>query len=96
MLFKVDNSKLRDGILQPLVGWIYAGADHLVRNARFQLALPSTTAPPIEALLAEPERSLASAARLLLALERAGATRFIPKVRANLEEIAETVTDIAA
>lgn len=95
LLFHVSNSRLRDGVLRPLVAWIYAGTDHLVRNARFQLTLPATTVPPIEALLAMPARTLASAALLLLALEPAVGTRFTPQVRMNLKEIAGTVPSAA-
>lgn len=90
LLFHVSNSRLRDGVVQPLVGWIFAGADHLVRNARFLLTTPVTTVPPVEALLAAPGRSMASAARLLAALAPAVGTRFIPKVRDRLEAIIES------
>ncbi|WP_316399224.1 hypothetical protein [Bradyrhizobium sp. 33ap4] len=88
LLFHVNSSRLRDGVVQPLIAWIFAGADHLVRNARFRLSLPAMTVPPVEALLATPERTMASAARLLLVLAPAVATRFIPQVRSTLEEIA--------
>jgi len=88
LLLHVNNSRLRDGVAQPLIAWTYAGTDHLIRNARFRLSLPATTAPPVEALLAAPERTMASTARLLLALAPAAATRFIPEVRSTLEVIA--------
>jgi len=90
LLLHVNSSRLRDGVAQPLIAWIYAGADHLVRSARFRLSLPATTAPPVEALLAAPERTIASTARLMLALAPAAATRFIPQVRTMLEEIARS------
>ncbi len=88
LLLHVNSSRLRDGVAQPLIAWTYAGADHLVRNARFRLSLPTVTAPLVEALLVAPERTMASTARLLLALAPAVATRFIPQVRSTLEEIA--------
>ncbi|KZD21163.1 hypothetical protein [Tardiphaga robiniae] len=88
LLFHVNSSRLRDGVAQPLIAWIFAGTDHLVRNARFRLSLPATTAPPVEALLAAPERTMAAAARLLLVLAPAVATSLIPQVRSTLEEIA--------
>lgn len=88
LLLHVASSRLRDGIAQPLIAWVYSGAEHLVRNARFHLSLPAVTAPPVEALLAAPERTMASTARLLLALAPAVATRFIPQIRSTLEEIA--------
>ena len=89
LLLHVSNSRLRDGVVQPLVEWIFAGANHLVRNARFLLTTPVITVPPIEVLLAAPERSMASAARLLAALGPAVGMRFIPKVRDRIEAIFE-------
>jgi hypothetical protein len=44
---------------RPLVAWIFAGADHLMRNARFKPSLPAFTVPPVEAVLADPERTIA-------------------------------------
>lgn len=88
LLFHVNGSRLQSSVLQSTIAWIFAGADHLVRNARFRLSLPALTAPPVEAVLAMPERTLASAARLLLALAPAVSTRFIPSVQTQLEDIA--------
>jgi len=88
LLFHVNASRLRDGVAQPLVAWIFAGCDHLVRNGRFRLSLPASTVPPIEAMLSRPDRTTASAAELLLAFAPAAATRFIPQVRLALEKIA--------
>jgi len=87
LLIHVSNSRLRDGVAQPLIAWIFAGADHLVRNARFLLSTPAMTVPAVEAIIGTPDRSMASAARLLLALAPAAATTYIPKVRDRLEEI---------
>jgi hypothetical protein len=92
LLFHVNASRLQDGVLSPLVAWIFAGCDHLVRNARFRLSLPATTVPPIEAVLARPDRTLVSAAELLLALAPAAVARFTPQVRAMLEQIAGIAT----
>lgn len=90
LLIHASNTRLRDGVVEPLMTWIFAGADHLVRKARFLLSSPVTTAPPVEKILVVPERSMASAARLLLALSPAVGTRLIPKVRDRLESIIET------
>jgi hypothetical protein len=88
LLLHVNNSRLRDGVAEPLIAWIFAGADHLVRHARFNLSAPTITAPAVEALLVASDRTIPAAARLLLTLEPAVATRFIPQVRTTLEEIA--------
>lgn len=85
LIFHVNASKLRDGVLEPLVAWIFAGAEHLVRNGRFHLTTPTLTVPPVEAILKSTERSLSSASRLLLALGVAVDTNYIPQVRSNLE-----------
>jgi hypothetical protein len=90
LLIHVSNSRLRDGVAQPLLVWIFSGTDHLVRKARFLLSSPVTTASPVEKLLAAPGRSMASAARLLLALSPAVGTRLVPKVRGRLEAIIES------
>lgn len=89
LLIHVSNSRLRDGVAQSLIAWIFAGANHLVRSARFLLSTPAMTVPAVEAIIATPDRSMASAARLLLALAPAVATTFIPKVRDRLEAIVE-------
>lgn len=88
LLMHVHASRLRDGVEQPLVAWLFAAADHLVRHASFRLASPATTTPPVEAVIAAPARTLASSARLLLALVPAVGTRLIPEVRVRMEEIA--------
>jgi hypothetical protein len=88
LLFHVHSSRLQAGVLQPTIAWIFAGVDHLVRNARFRLTLPAVNVPPVEAVLAAPERTAASAARLLVALAPAVATRLVPMVRARLDDIA--------
>jgi hypothetical protein len=88
LLLHVNASRLQDGVLGPLVAWVFGGCEHLIRNGRFRLSLPATTVPPIEAVLAHPDRSLASAAKLLLALAPAAATRLASPVRAILEQIA--------
>lgn len=87
LLIHVSNSRLRDGVAQPLIEWLFAGADNLIRNARFRLTNPMITVPPVEAQLADAERSMASAARLLTVLAYAVGTRFIPQVRDRLEAI---------
>lgn len=87
LLIHVSNSRLRGGVAQPLIAWIFAGADHLIRNARFLLSMPSLTVPPVEAIMAASDRSMATAARLLLALAPAVATSYISKVRVRLDEI---------
>ena len=91
LLLHVNSSRLPMALPSPLIAWTYAGTDHLVRNARFRLSLPATTAPPVEALLTSPERTIASTARLLLALAPAVATRFIPQVRSTLQQSRETI-----
>ena len=88
LLFHVNASRLPVGVAEPLVAWIFAGCAYLVSNGRFRLSLPATTVPPVEAVLARPERTIASAAELLLTLAPAVATRFIPQARSTLEKIA--------
>ncbi|WP_426411613.1 hypothetical protein [Bradyrhizobium ganzhouense] len=88
LLFHVNASRLRSGVAEPLVAWIFAGCTHLVSNARFRLSLPATTVPPVEAVLARSERTIASAAELLLTFAPAAGTRFVPQARSTLEEIA--------
>ncbi|ESW77795.1 hypothetical protein NKL07_33465 [Mesorhizobium sp. C280B] len=90
LLFHVNASRLRLGVEEPLVAWIFGGCAYLVSNGRFRLSFPATTVPPVEAVLARPERTIASAAELLLTLAPAVATRFIPQARSTLEKIAGT------
>jgi hypothetical protein len=90
LLIHVSNSRLRDGVAQPLIAWIFSGVDHLIGNARFLLSMPTATVPPVEAIMATPDRTLASAARLLLALAPAVATTYIAQVRDRLHEITRT------
>ena len=87
LLIHVSKSRLREGVEWPLIAWIFAGADHLVRNARFLLSMPATTVPRVEAVLADPDRSMASAARLILALAPAVATSFMSPIHDRLHEI---------
>lgn len=90
LLLHVDNSLLRKGVEEPLIAWIFAAVDHLVRHARFRLFSPATTAGPIEALIAAPGRDRAAAAGLLLALAPAAPTSLLSEVRARLDKIAGT------
>lgn len=90
LLIHASNSKLRYCIEHSLIEWIFAGANHLVRNTRFLLMSPMITVPPVEALLAAPERSMASAAQLLAVLAPAVGTRLMSKVRDRLKDIVES------
>lgn len=90
LLFHLNNSRLRPSVEQPLLAWIFEGADHLVRNARFLLFAPATTVPPVEAIIAAPDRGMASAARLLLGLAHTVGTKFIPQVRERLGAISRS------
>lgn len=87
LLIHVSNSRLADGVAEPLVAWIFAGVEYLLRQARFSISTSAVTVPPLEAILAIPDRSVASAARLLLALAPAANTTYIPKVRDRLQAI---------
>ena len=88
LLVTVHNSRLRSNVAAPLIAWIFAGADQLIRHARFHLATPSLTVPPVEAIIQNPDRSFSSTARLLLALAPAVATSFVEPVRERLDRLA--------
>lgn len=51
LLIHVSNSRPRDVVAQPLIAWIFAGADHLLRDARFLLSMSATTVPAVEAIM---------------------------------------------
>lgn len=87
MLLHVNGSRLRDGVVQPLIAWIFDTTGRLVERARFRLSLPAVTVPPIQALLAAPERSISSAANLVLALEPAANAQFVAVVRSALQKV---------
>lgn len=89
LLIHVSNSRLRDGVAQALIAWIFAGVDHLVRHGRFLLSIPAVTVPPLEVIISDPDRSMASAARLITALAAAVSTTLIPKVKNRLGEIVQ-------
>jgi hypothetical protein len=50
--------------------------------------MPAINAPPIEAILAQPDRTLAAAARLLLAGAPAASTSIPAMIRTHMEELA--------
>jgi hypothetical protein len=90
LLLHVRVSRLRDGVADPLVAWLFDGWSHLVHAARFRLTMPAINAPAVEAVLSRPDRTLAAAARLLLAAAPAVSTVIPTIVRTHLDELAET------
>ncbi|AZO33565.1 MAG: hypothetical protein EOQ44_20355 [Mesorhizobium sp.] len=88
MLFHVRASKLRSGVAEPLVSWIFDKWSYLAGEGRFRLAAPNVNVPPIEVILSACDRSLANAARLLLAAVPAASIRIRADVRENLELLA--------
>lgn len=88
LLLHVEHSQLRDGVEIPLLNWIFAAVDHLVRHARFRLTTPQITVGPLEALLNAPVRDRAAAAHLLIAFAPAASARIPPKVRERLDIVA--------
>ncbi len=89
ILLHARATKWRDVVAPPIVEWIFEQWSRLVRTARFLLLDPSLTAPPIEAVLAAPERSLAAAARLVLAASRATNSPISEQIVPILLEIAD-------
>lgn len=81
-------SKLRSGVSEPLVKWLFAGWAYLVGGARFRLVAPNVTASAVEAVLSGAARTPAAAAKLLLAAAPTAATSMPTVVRECLEELA--------
>lgn len=88
MLLHVRVSKLRDGVADPLVRWLFDGWTHLARQARFRLTAPAINVPPIETVLSHSDRTLETAARLLIAAAPAASVSIPAIVRTCLEELA--------
>lgn len=88
LLLHARISKLREGVADPFITWLFDGWTTLVQASRFRLAMPAINVPPIEAILAQPDRTLAAAARLLLAGAPAASTSIPAMVRTHLEELA--------
>jgi hypothetical protein len=76
-------------VADPFLAWLFDGWTTLVQASRFRLAMPAINVPPIEAVLAQPDRTLAAGARLLLAAAPAASTNIPAAVRELLEELAE-------
>ncbi|WP_420607317.1 hypothetical protein [Novosphingopyxis sp.] len=91
LLLSVNGSRLPQDVAELLIAWTFAGAEHLVRNARFRLLTPDKTAPPVEEILLSTERTLGSTARLLLKLAPATGANFIPQIHSALEQIAQII-----
>ncbi|MER9947372.1 hypothetical protein [Mesorhizobium sp. M0047] len=90
MLFHVRASKLRSGVAEPLVSWIFDKWSDLAGEGRFRLATPTVNVPPIAAVLSASDCSLPNAARLLLAAAPAASVRMGKDVRENLELLAKS------
>lgn len=88
LLLHAHISKLRDGVADPFITWLFEGWATLVQASRFRLAMPAINVPPIEAILAQPDRTLAAGARLLLAAAPAASTSIPAMVRTHLEQLA--------
>lgn len=89
MLLHARATKWRDVVAAPAVAWIFDQWSRLVRTARFLLSAPTLTVPAIEAALADPDRSLAAAARLVLVAAPATPTPVPEQILPILAEIAE-------
>lgn len=93
ILLHARATKWRDLVAGPIVGWIFDQWSRLVQHARFLLLTPALTVPAIEAILSEPDRSLASAARLIIAAAPATPTPVSEQLMPVLIEIADGAFD---
>lgn len=89
LLLHLRSSQLRGGIADPFISWLFNGWTDLVRHARFRLTAPAINAPPIEAIVSSPDRTLAAAARLLQAAAPAASINIPNTVRKHLVELFE-------
>ncbi len=87
MLLHLRTSNFRASIADPVAHWIISGWTHLIREARFRLAMPTVNVPPIEAILLHSDRTVAAAARLLLVAAPAASTALRASIRTCLEEL---------
>ncbi|MER9395437.1 MULTISPECIES: hypothetical protein [unclassified Mesorhizobium] len=90
MLFHVRASKLRSGVAEPLVSWMFDKWSDLAGEGRFRLATPTVNVPPMAAVLSASDRSLPNAARLLLAAAPAASVHMGKDMRENLELLAKS------
>ena len=87
MLLHIRVSKLRAGVAEPLITWLFDGWGQLVSEARFRLSAPAINVPPITAILSQPDRTLAAAAQLLLAAAAASPVNPPAVFRTLLDEL---------
>ena len=88
LLLHLRWTSLREFTSGPVVAWVFEGWSHLVSQGRFLLTSPALSAPPIENILRQPERTPAAAARLTLAARAAAASAIPAAVTEHLKEMA--------
>ncbi|WP_447761254.1 tetratricopeptide repeat protein [Sphingopyxis panaciterrae] len=89
LLLHARATKWADVVVPQIVAWIFDQWEEVLRNWRFTLSMPALNAPAIEAILADPDRSLGAAARLTLAAVPAAGTVIGQQLLPILTELAE-------
>lgn len=89
LLLHARATKWKDLVVPPTIAWIFDQWEDVLQNGRFALVMPALNAPAIEAVLADPERSLSAAAKLTLAAVPAAGTKLGQQILGILLEIAE-------
>ncbi|PPJ46742.1 hypothetical protein C0075_13970 [Rhizobium sp. KAs_5_22] len=86
MLIHLRSSNLRQCLNESVVNWIFESWERIVRDQRFRLKAPSINVPPIESCLAQNDRTLGGATRLIFAAAPGAAAKIAP-IREVLVEL---------
>lgn len=89
LLLHARVTKWKDVVAPNIVSWLFDQWAEVLRNKRYALIMPNLNAPMIEAAIANPDRSLGAAARLILSAVPASGTVITAQILPVITELAE-------